>query len=1227
MALSQIHPDEPPPAREIEAQPNVQQRFWRCDVLDGYCRLVARWPCAMLWGVTFTTLFLTVVPFFAFGEEAVVIDLSLTSYKVRGNQIADRYESVEAAFRNGEQRLSPRRATGPTHRDLVVVVYGGFDNETVLTEDRLQQALQLERRAAQLLGDPVSSPLALLFPNYPDGAGMPIGADLQDRLRELAESLHTTIGRIADNSTAHPQFDRGFTACSTSSRLLSSTFLGVPSHMQDDVFAELETYQTNELYLAFWATFGEYFGRQRNRQVASDQVLLAGVVLTSLILMAALTRSAFIAAMGMLGILLSAGGALFLYRLFVSSWFGILNAFAFFLLLGIGCDDVFVLADTWRQATEHYGIPPDDYYSKLRYMLPRAGKAIMTTSLTTAVAFFCNAISVIPPLRLFGLFSGLMVLVDFVVSVLLLPAVLVLQHRLFGSIECFGWWQAPQADSARLLEKYIVRLWMPYLFRAAPAVLVISAVVAMASLNVALEMPSGTDFHESELFPGSHNQRRAYFGWELMGSAEQDLFDVIIVHGVEPHDNGAWNSPHSKPTVVWDRDFDPFLPEVQRFVMDLCAGLLAERSLVRSVDHCWAQDLARTLREMGQEFPSNDTDAVEEAFRQVRGLRRRGAEGGWYGVISATSTGAMLAPTAEHRWHFEHWEAFTRKWNAIAVQRGLHGASNGFHSSVFWVKMSTIENMATSCVSAVCLSTAFVAVMLTVTLQNVMLVFFATLHVIGVCLALVATLVLQGHKLGVLESLSVSLLVGLSIDYLAHLAAAYQEQPDTQTRVQKTIAAVTQFGSTVLAGAATTGLSAIFLLMGKITFFSGVGKFVITMVLLAIFAAMGPFAATLYLFGPEGRCGSLSCPRRDCQVEPERNDAADSGGNSLTNGLEVPPASSKVRVGTCAAVGLILLVGCGIRMYLSLSSGQEDQVTCPPIKEFEFTFEDYAVPSDTYDDYRCRGFDAIPPACTYYIQEVEPIIAPGLEHVVHNMILFSTARRQASCPFTCFDMPDARGVDAGWAVGMGPVRWPDGMAYALGGYRQTLQMHYRNWNLSAGLVDTRSGLRMKVAAQAPTWVLVSINVGLHPLGHLRIPPGRRNTTVYTDCAPVLTGPVKVQAFSTHAHKLGIAVVTKVLRPPSDVTGPALDIGHVGSTPRFDFNSQRMEQFPPGSQPELRPGDTIRVTCTFDSTARDRATRSGWGSDDEMCMTFIYAYPREHISSQACLTERAFEVDF
>ncbi|CAI5527453.1 unnamed protein product, partial [Closterium sp. Naga37s-1] len=56
----------------------------------------------------------------------------------------------------------------------------------------------------------------------------------------------------------------------------------------------------------------------------------------------------------------------------------------------------------------------------------------------------------------------------------------------------------------------------------------------------------------------------------------------------------------------------------------------------------------------------------------------------------------------------------------------------------------------------------------------------------------------------------------------------------------------------------------------------------------------------------------------------------------------------------------------------------------------------------------------------------------------------------------------------------------------------------------------------------------------------------------------------------------------------------------------DFASQ--QTMPTMPEYEVFPGDELRTTCVWDSSARSAVTRGGPSSDDEMCINYLVYYP-------------------
>ena len=113
-----------------------------------------------------------------------------------------------------------------------------------------------------------------------------------------------------------------------------------------------------------------------------------------------------------------------------------------------------------------------------------------------------------------------------------------------------------------------------------------------------------------------------------------------------------------------------------------------------------------------------------------------------------------------------------------------------------------------------------------------------------------------GWNLGVMESINLTLVVGLSVDYAVHLADSYVrcEYSDRTSRVKHMLGNV---GVSVLAGASTTLGASAFMLGSRILFFFQFGIFIFCTIGFSIVYALVVFTITIGLIGPEGDKGNI----------------------------------------------------------------------------------------------------------------------------------------------------------------------------------------------------------------------------------------------------------------------------------------------------------------------------------------------------------------------------------
>ena len=119
-----------------------------------------------------------------------------------------------------------------------------------------------------------------------------------------------------------------------------------------------------------------------------------------------------------------------------------------------------------------------------------------------------------------------------------------------------------------------------------------------------------------------------------------------------------------------------------------------------------------------------------------------------------------------------------------------------------------------------------------------------------------------------MESINLTLVVGLAVDYAVHLADSYVRSVHfkREDRVRYMLGHV---GVSVLAGATTTLGASSFMLGAKILFFFQFGVFMFCTIGFSIVYALMLFTVVVGLIGPEGDRGSLrsiaeSCRRKQC---------------------------------------------------------------------------------------------------------------------------------------------------------------------------------------------------------------------------------------------------------------------------------------------------------------------------------------------------------------------------
>jgi hypothetical protein len=293
----------------------------------------------------------------------------------------------------------------------------------------------------------------------------------------------------------------------------------------------------------------------------------------------------------------------------------------------------------------------------------------------------------------------------------------------------------------------------------------------------------------------------------------------------------------------------------------------------------------------------------------------------------------------------------------------------------------------------------------------------------------------------------------------------------------------------------------------------------------------------------------------------------------------------------------------GARAAGDVAAASPPPLALPALSQVDTTLDagtDYTPDPALTDDYRCFLVD---PEITadQFITAYQ--VKPGNPTAVHHVIVFSLPTAQAEAAaiekdtdadglgWPCIGGTGVAGTDmvGGWAPGSGANFMPAGTGIKIpGGRKMVLQLHY-NLHHADGQPDRTTvelALASSVASEARIMgVPAAIN----------LPPGQPDVTaVGTVRIPSFIDEVTVWGSAIHMHERGLAG-TRLRETTSDTC--MLDLVN------WSFHWQHQYQYE--TPVILTGGDTLEITCHFDTTHDTTTVTWGEGTEDEMCIAFLY----------------------
>ncbi len=653
-----------------------------------------------------------------------------------------------------------------------------------------------------------------------------------------------------------------------------------------------------------------------------DTVWFAVAVAVIVVLMWLYTTSLFLTIMTLICIFLALEISYFLYTMvFKIKFFPFMNLLSAVILIGIGADDVFIYCKIWALAKleKNVGMLEKIISDTLRH----ASLSMFVTSFTTAAAFYANYISNITALQCFAIYAGTAILINFILMITWIPAVIVIYEKWCS--DCLVCYSPDIYTSKRGLCFYLCKIpykiyymisdWSRIFFEKILPCLIVKlryfwillyGCISLAGILIifyypSLKLPSSNEFqvfsmdHPFEVYDFKIKDQ---FWFEKAAGVSNPTMPLTIVWGVKAGDNGYHLNPRSEGTLQYDKGFNVATPQAQQWLFDFCRKLrgteMYQLVFGPQLTNCFIENFRKFMGQpcidgLGVDVSPCCRDTIfpysEETFIKCLQVYRPWLarskalyfSNSHAGPRYSKDTGKMVALVVE----FSSKETFSFNFRRMAkfynymnswVKEQLKSAPLGMQNGWFVSHLEFYdlqETIAQGTPIAIGVSIAIAAVVAFLTTLNMLITIYAIVSIAGAIFTTVGCLVLLGWELNILESVTITIAVGLSIDFTLHYGMAYRLSPDLD-REMRVVCSVSRMGSPVAMAAITTFLAGAMMMPSTVLAYRQLGVFLMLVMSISWLFATFLFLPLLRSFGPQGGFGQFNWPSCECCGGSER---------------------------------------------------------------------------------------------------------------------------------------------------------------------------------------------------------------------------------------------------------------------------------------------------------------------------------------------------------------------
>lgn len=248
----------------------------------------------------------------------------------------------------------------------------------------------------------------------------------------------------------------------------------------------------------------------------------------------------------------------------------------------------------------------------------------------------------------------------------------------------------------------------------------------------------------------------------------------------------------------------------------------------------------------------------------------------------------------------------------------------------------------------------------------------------------------------------------------------------------------------------------------------------------------------------------------------------------------------------------------------------------------------------------------------------EPVI-DSARHL-HHLVMFGSGYDgdlpEGSCDQTAVAFQGGLSLAWGYAPGGVPWEMPDEAGVPLGPGEDSYKMFYLNYHYDNRWQDTgisdSSGVRIYYTTQKRKHDAGILQLGDpivqlagEPIGQGLI---RNDFNCPSTCSLNFKEEVTVYKEVLHMHEVGVTMFNEVIRDGEVMRRASVDY--------FDFDQAGLHEVQQGTF-TIKPGDSIRTSCSFNTTSSKEAIEYGYGSQDEMCVSYMHYYPKQKLPLGVC----------